>query len=124
MKTVYFDNNATTKVAEEVLDEITPLFSDLYGNPSSMHTFGGQMARRVRKAREQVAALLGCDPTEIIFTSGGTESDNAAIQGTLTASPNRGEAWTTTGGPNAPTVKPALLQRVLPARSTTVISMV
>ena len=95
MKTVYFDNNATTKVAEEVLDEITPLFSDLYGNPSSMHTFGGQMARRVRKAREQVAALLGCDPTEIIFTSGGTESDNAAIQGTLTASPNKRKVITT-----------------------------
>ncbi len=95
MKTVYFDNNATTKVAEEVLEEITPLFCDLYGNPSSMHTFGGQIARRIRKAREQAAALIGCDPAEIIFTSGGTESDNAAIQGALAASPNKRKVITT-----------------------------
>ncbi len=95
MKTVYFDNNATTKVAEEVLEEIKPLFCDLYGNPSSMHTFGGQMARRVRRAREQAADLLGCDPAEIIFTSGGTESDNAAIQGALAASPNKRKVITT-----------------------------
>ncbi|MHC4154477.1 MAG: cysteine desulfurase NifS [Planctomycetota bacterium] len=89
MKTIYFDNNATTKVAEEVLEEIKPLFCELYGNPSSMHTFGGQMGRRVREAREQVGALLGCEPSEVIFTSGGTESDNTAIQGTLAAVPNR-----------------------------------
>ncbi|MHC4640332.1 MAG: cysteine desulfurase NifS [Planctomycetota bacterium] len=95
MKTVYFDNNATTKVAEEVLEEIKPLFCDLYGNPSSMHTFGGQMGRRVRKARDQAANLLGCDPTEIIFTSGGTESDNAAIRGALAASPNKRKVITT-----------------------------
>ncbi|MGB2808925.1 MAG: cysteine desulfurase NifS, partial [Sedimentisphaerales bacterium] len=95
MKTVYFDNNATTKVADEVLGEIKPLFCDLYGNPSSMHTFGGQMGRRVRRAREQAANLLGCDPAEIIFTSGGTESDNAAIQGALAASPNKRKVITT-----------------------------
>jgi len=95
MTTIYFDNNATTKVAEEVLEEIRPLFCDLYGNPSSMHTFGGQMGRRIRQAREQVAALLGCDPSEIIFTSGGTESDNAAIKGTLAAAPNKRTIITT-----------------------------
>ncbi|MHC4618082.1 MAG: cysteine desulfurase NifS [Planctomycetota bacterium] len=95
MKTIYFDNNATTKVAEEVLEEIKPLFCELYGNPSSMHTFGGQMGRRIRKAREQVAALLGCEPGEIIFTSGGTESDNTAIKGTLAAVPDRREVITT-----------------------------
>ncbi len=89
MKTIYFDNNATTKVAEEVLQEMKPFFCELYGNPSSMHTFGGQVAHSIRRAREQVAALLGCDPTEIIFTSCGTESDNAAIKGTLAAYPNR-----------------------------------
>jgi cysteine desulfurase len=89
MKTIYFDNNATTKVAEEVLKEMKPLFCELYGNPSSMHTFGGQIGRKIRKAREQVAGLLGCEPTEIIFTSGGTESDNTAINGTLTAYPNK-----------------------------------
>ncbi|MHC4498739.1 MAG: cysteine desulfurase NifS [Planctomycetota bacterium] len=95
MNTIYFDNNATTKVAEEVLEEIKPLFCELYGNPSSMHTFGGQMGRRIRKARGQVASLVGCEPSEIIFTSGGTESDNTAIQGTLAAVPNRRKVITT-----------------------------
>lgn len=89
MKTIYFDNNATTKVAEEVLEEMKPLFCELYGNPSSMHTFGGQIGRKIRKAREQVAQLLGCDPSEVIFTSCGTESDNTAIKGTLAALPNK-----------------------------------
>jgi cysteine desulfurase len=95
MKTVYFDNNATTKVAEEVLEEMKPLFCEFYGNPSSMHTFGGQLGRKISRAREQAAALLGCDPAEIIFTSGGTESDNAAIQGALAASPNKRKVITT-----------------------------
>jgi cysteine desulfurase len=89
MKTIYFDNNATTQVAEEVLDEIQPLFCELYGNPSSMHTFGGQMGRKIGQAREQVAGLLGCEPSEIVFTSGGTESDNTAIKGTLAALPHK-----------------------------------
>jgi len=89
MKTIYFDNNATTQVAEEVLEEIQPLFCKLYGNPSSMHTFGGQMGRRIGQAREQVAGLLGCDPSEIVFTSGGTESDNTAIKGALAALPHK-----------------------------------
>ncbi|MHC4118498.1 MAG: cysteine desulfurase NifS [Planctomycetota bacterium] len=95
MKTVYFDNNATTKVAEEVLEEIKPLFCDLYGNPSSMHTFGGQIGRRIAQAREQAAALLGCDPHEIVFTGCGTESDNAAIKGTLAACPHKHKVITT-----------------------------
>ena len=95
MKTIYFDNNATTKVAEEVLEEMKPLFCQLYGNPSSMHTFGGQIARKIRRAREQVAGLLGADPSEIIFTSCGTESDNAAIKGTLAAAPNKRKVITT-----------------------------
>ncbi len=95
MKTVYFDNNATTKVAEEVLEEIKPLFCNLYGNPSSMHTFGGQIGHKIARAREQAAALLGCDPSEIVFTGCGTESDNAAIKGTLTASPHKRKVITT-----------------------------
>jgi len=95
METVYFDNNATTKVAEEVLEEMKPFFCRLYGNPSSMHTFGGQISSKIRHAREQVANLLGCEPSEIIFTSGGTESDNAAIKGTLAAVPNRRKIITT-----------------------------
>jgi cysteine desulfurase len=95
MKTIYFDNNATTKVADEVLEEIKPYFCDLYGNPSSMHTFGGQVGIKIREAREKTAALLGCDPSEIIFTGCGTESDNTAIKGTLSAHPNRRKVITT-----------------------------
>ncbi len=95
MRTIYFDNNATTKVAEEVLEEMKPYFCDLYGNPSSMHTFGGQIGQKIRHAREQVAGLLGCDPGEIVFTSGGTESDNAAIKGALAAHPNKRKMITT-----------------------------
>jgi cysteine desulfurase len=95
MNTIYFDNNATTKVAEEVLEEMQPLFSDLYGNPSSMHTFGGQIGRKMRRAREQVAALLGCDPAEVIFTGCGTESDNAAIHGAIAAAPQKRKVITT-----------------------------
>jgi len=89
MDTIYFDNNATTKVAEEVLEEMRPLFCNLYGNPSSMHTFGGQIGHKITTARAQVASLLGCDPSEVIFTSCGTESDNAAIKGALAAVPNK-----------------------------------
>ena len=95
MKTIYFDNNATTQVAQEVLEEIQPLFCELYGNPSSMHTFGGQMGRKIGQAREQVAGLLGCEPSEIVFTSGGTESDNTAIKGTLAALPHKRKIITT-----------------------------
>jgi len=82
---VYLDNNATTRVAPEVVEAMEPYFHDLYGNPSSMHTFGGQVRKAVERAREQVAALLGADPSEIVFTSCGTESDNAAIRGTIEA---------------------------------------
>jgi cysteine desulfurase len=89
MDTIYLDNNATTKVAEEVAEEMRPFFCDFYGNPSSMHTFGGQIGKKIRKAREQAAALLGCDAAEIIFTSGGTESDNAAVKGVLAAAPDK-----------------------------------
>lgn len=95
MNTIYFDNNATSKVAEEVLEEMTPFFCNLYGNPSSMHTFGGQVGHKMRQARERVAALLGCEPSEIIFTSCGTESDNAAIKGPLAAQPLRRKVITT-----------------------------
>jgi cysteine desulfurase len=89
MKTIYLDNNATTQVAPEVLETILPYFHDLYGNPSSAHSFGGQVAERVTEAREQVAGLLGARPGEIIFTSGGTESDNAAVRSALDADPEK-----------------------------------
>jgi cysteine desulfurase len=95
MKTIYFDNNATTKVAPEVLEEMLPLFSQLYGNPSSMHTFGGLIGRKIAAARRQIAGLLGCEPSEIVFTSGGTESDNSAIKGVLEAQPEKRKIITT-----------------------------
>jgi len=79
---VYFDNNATSRVAPEVADVMRPFFGELYGNPSSMHAFGGQVAKFVTRAREEVAAFLNCSPEEVIFTSCATESDNAAIRGT------------------------------------------
>jgi cysteine desulfurase len=89
MRPVYLDNNATTRVAPEVLEAMLPYFGELYGNPSSMHSFGGQVARKVREAREQVAALLGAQSDEILFTSCGTESDNTAIRAALATNPDR-----------------------------------
>lgn len=89
MKTIYLDNNATTRVAPEVLEEMLPYFSDLYGNPSSMHSFGGQVGKTIREAREKVARLLGASEDEIIFTSCGTESDNAAIRSALQVRPEK-----------------------------------
>jgi len=80
-KTVYFDNNATTRVAPEVRDVMLPFLGDLYGNPSSMHEFGGRIAKFVERAREEVARFVNCSPDEILFTSCATESDNTAIRG-------------------------------------------
>ncbi|HET6441230.1 MAG TPA: cysteine desulfurase NifS [Phycisphaerae bacterium] len=92
---IYLDNNATTAVAPEVRQAMEPFLTDLYGNPSSMHTFGGQVARNVEEAREQVADLVGAHPTEIIFTSCGTESDSTAIRSALAVSAARRHLITT-----------------------------
>ena len=81
-KIVYFDNNATTRVAPEVRDAMMPFFDGLYGNPSSMHAFGGEVAKYVDSAREEVARFLNADPEEIVFTSCATESNNSAVRGT------------------------------------------
>jgi cysteine desulfurase len=82
MQTVYFDNNATTRTADEVRDAMLPFFGEFYGNPSSMHTFGGNVSKYLSESRERVAEFLNCSPEEIIFTSCATESDNTAIRGT------------------------------------------
>ncbi|QPM67551.1 cysteine desulfurase NifS [Atribacter laminatus] len=95
MKTLYFDNNATTQVAQEVLDSMLPYFREFYGNPSSMHTFGGQIYRKIEEAREQVALLIGSDPDEIIFTSCGTESNNTAIMSAIETNPTKKHVITT-----------------------------
>ncbi len=86
---IYVDNNATTRIAPEVLEAMLPFLTDFYGNPSSIHTFGGQVARHIEKARGSLAQLLGAQPEEIIFTSCGTESDNAAILSALESSVKR-----------------------------------
>ncbi|MDO8093083.1 MAG: cysteine desulfurase NifS [Candidatus Brocadiales bacterium] len=96
VKVIYFDNNATTRVADEVLEEMLPYFSEQYGNPSSIHAFGSQVQGKLTIARERVADLLGAyDPSEIIFTSCGTESNNNAIKGTLEAFPDKRHIVTT-----------------------------
>ena len=89
MKTIYLDNNATTRVAPEVSEAMEPYFGEYYGNPSSAHRFGGQVAGKLREAREQVASLLGAEPGEIVFTSCGTESDNTAVWSALIGNPRK-----------------------------------
>ena len=81
MRNVYLDNNATTAVAPEVIEAMAPYFKEHWGNPSSMHAFGGHVKQAIDEARQKVAALIHADPSEIMFTSCGTESDNTAIRG-------------------------------------------
>ena len=82
-------------MAPEVLEAMLPYFSELYGNPSSMHFFGGQVQKKVDEARDKVADFLGAEPSEVVFTSCGTESDNAAILGTLDSYPEKRHLITT-----------------------------
>jgi len=89
MKTIYLDNNATTRVAPEVKEAMMPYFEDLYGNPSSAHSFGGKIAAHLREARENLAALIGAEPDEIIFNGCGSESDNAAVRSALDTQPEK-----------------------------------
>lgn len=96
MKGIYLDNNATTMVDTAVVEAMLPYFSEQYGNPSSMHQFGNQVGRALKKARKQVQLLLGAEhDSEIIFTSCGTESDSTAILSALKAQPERKEIITT-----------------------------
>ncbi len=89
MRIVYVDNNATTKVDPEVVEEMIPYFMESYGNPSSMHVLGGQAGIKMKEAREHVARLIGAHPEEIIFTSCGTESNNTAIWAALRSNPDK-----------------------------------
>jgi cysteine desulfurase len=89
MNVIYVDNNATTMVAPEVLDAMLPYFCTYYGNPSSMHSFGGEVAFKIKTARENVAKLIGAQPDEIIFTSCGTESDSTAIRAAIESNPDK-----------------------------------
>lgn len=85
MKTVYFDHAATTPVDKRVLDKMLPYFTGQFGNANSAHQFGRDCKVAIEDAREEIAALLGAEPSEIIYTSGGTESDNAIIKGVVNA---------------------------------------
>jgi cysteine desulfurase len=95
METIYLDNNATTRPADEVVAAMQPYWREQYGNASSLHRVGQAARHGVEQAREQVAALIGARPREIVFTSGGTESDNLAILGTLAAYPGKRHVVTT-----------------------------
>ncbi|GIP31436.1 cysteine desulfurase family protein [Paenibacillus sp. J2TS4] len=86
MKPIYLDHAATTPMHPAVLEAMTPYFTDVFGNPSSVHSFGRLAHRALNEARERVAAALGCEARQWIWTSGGTESDNLAILGTVAAS--------------------------------------
>ncbi len=93
---IYFDNNATTPVAPEVVEKMIPLLRDVFGNPSSMHSFGAAAGEEVAIARDKVAALVGAAAAnEVVFTSGGSESDNLAIIGALHAQPDKKHLITT-----------------------------
>ena len=92
MRKVYLDNNATTRMREEVLEAMLPFYKDIYGNASSVHEFGRTARRAIDDAREKVAHLLGASSIEeIIFTSGGTEADNFAIKGATHTLRSKGE---------------------------------
>ena len=95
MKMIYLDNNATTRVAPEVVEAMLPYLKDFYGNPSSMYEFARQAETEIERARTALAALLGADPREIVFTSCGTESDNTAIWAALRANPDKRHIITT-----------------------------
>jgi len=92
---VYLDHNATTPVLPEVVDAMLPYLREHFGNPSSGHAYGRLAHEAVERARRQVAGLIGCDPDEVIFTSGGTEANNLAIRGTLEARSERHHVVTT-----------------------------
>ncbi len=92
---IYMDNNATTRVAPEVVEAMMPFLTESYGNPSSMHTFGGAVGQAIKEARGKVAALLGAEPGEITFTSCGTESDSTAILSALRTYPEKRHIVTT-----------------------------
>ncbi len=95
MNIIYMDNNATTKIAPEVLEAMMPYLTDYYGNASSMHSFGGVVGRELNAAREKVAALINAEPGEIIFTSCGTESDSTAIHAAIRSQPEKKHIITT-----------------------------
>jgi cysteine desulfurase len=87
---IYLDYNATTPIDKEVANAMRPFLDEYFGNPSSVHAYGIKTKLAVEKARAQIASLINCEPSEIVFTSGGTESNNYAIKGTALANKHKG----------------------------------
>src|SRR5437660_11625007 len=98
---IYLDNNATTQLDPAVVEEMLPFLTKYYGNPSSGYGFAAEARRAVDLARERLAALLGCEPSQIAFTSGGTESNNAVINSALQFAPHAKHAITCAGANSA-----------------------
>ena len=107
----YFDNNATTRVAPEVVDAMVPFLREYWGNPSSTYVFGRQVGEHVDQARARVAALINAEPREIVFTSCGTESNNSAIHSALVTQPEKRHVLTTAVEHSANTKFCELLQK-------------
>lgn len=118
-RTIYLDFNASTPIASEAVEAMRPFLTGHYGNPSSLHWAGVPAKDAVERARGQVAGTLGCDPTEVVFTSGGSESNNHAIQGIFLANRDRGDHIVTTAVEHPATIEPCrFLERSLGAKVT------
>ena len=115
---IYLDFNASTPIAPEAASAMRPFLTDHYGNPSSLHWAGMPAKDAVEKARGQVAGLLGCDPTEVVFTSGGSESNNHAIKGIFLAARDKGDHIITTAVEHPATINPCRFLEKRGARVT------
>ena len=115
---IYLDYNASTPICSEAVEAMRPFLTDHYGNPSSLHWAGMPAKDAVEKARGQVAGLLGCDPTEVVFTSGGSESNNHAIKGVFFANRDRGDHIITTAVEHPATINPCRFLEKLGAKVT------
>lgn len=116
---IYLDFNASTPIGPEAGEAMRPFLSDHYGNPSSLHWAGAPAKDAVEKARAQVAGVLGCDPTDVVFTSGGSEANNHAIKGVFSANRHRGDHIVTTAVEHPATIEPCrFLERTQGARVT------
>lgn len=115
---IYLDFNASTPIAPEAVEAMRPFLTDHYGNPSSLHWAGAPAKDAVEKARGQVAGLLGCDPTEVVFTSGGSESNNHAIKGIFFANRDRGDHIVTTSVEHPATINPCRFLEKIGAKIT------
>lgn len=119
VRKIYLDFNASTPIAPEAVEAMRPYLSEHYGNPSSLHWAGASAKEAVKRARGQVAGILGCDPTEVVFTSGGSEANNHAIVGIFFANRSRGDHIVTTAVEHPATLQPCrFLERSLGAKVT------